>query len=248
MSLDERLKYAAMKSRHVNAAKPWRKKWWGVLSIIFVTIILIILIACFFYIYNKMQEIRQGKDEETLAKRRQTIISAINGNTNYFIGATSPQATVVEFGDFACPFCLESEKGVKEALTKYPDKMKLVWRDYPLHVTSIDLAMAARCAGEQGKFWPYHDLLFSHQAEMATTTGPELTTQLNALAQSLGLNTGVFAACLDSQKYLDQIRQDYKDGELLQVQGTPTWFINNYPVTGSIPPDKFPLLIKGLIK
>jgi protein-disulfide isomerase len=90
--------------------------------------------------------------------------------------------------------------------------------------------------------------LFANQNKLATTTGLDLNTQLNVLAQSLGLNTGSFANCLSSQKYLDQIRRDFNDGETLQIQGTPTWFINNYPITGNIPADKFPTLIQGLVK
>lgn len=248
MSLAERLKYVEMKARHKNVLRPWYKKWWGVLTLIIIGLILVLLVTSTLYLVSKIQEIRQGTDQSSLESQRQIILTAISGNTNYFIGTSTPQVTIVEFGDFACPFCLESEAGLKQVLAEYPDQVKLVWRDYPLHQTSIDLALAARCAGEQGQFWPFHDRLFAEQANLATTTGTELSTQLNVLAQELGLNTGVFAGCLSSQKYLDQIRRDFNDGETLQIQGTPTWFINNYPITGNIPADQFPILIRGLIK
>lgn len=248
MSLEERMKYAEIKARHKNILRPWYKKWWGILILLIAALAIIAITAATFYVINEIKNIRQGTDQTNNEQQRQQYLAAINGGQNYFTGTSTPQVTIVEFGDFACPFCLASEAGLNQIRAKYANQIKLIWRDYPLHPTSIDLAMAARCAGEQGKFWPFHDLLFADQNKMATTTGTDLNTQLNVLAQSLSLNTGTFASCLSSQKYLDQIRKDYNDGETLQVQGTPTWFINNYPITGAIAADKFPTLIQGLVK
>jgi len=248
MSLEERVKFADMKARHKNILRPWYKKWWGILVSLIGLIALIAIIAAGIYVVQTIINIRSGTDQTNNEQQRQQYLASINGGQNYFTGTSTPQVTIIEFGDFACPFCLASEAGLNQIRAKYANQIKLIWRDYPLHPTSIDLALAARCAGEQGKFWSYHDLLFADQDKMATSSGTDLNTQLNVLAQSLSLNTGAFASCLSSQKYLDQIRKDYNDGETLQVQGTPTWFINNYPITGAIAADQFPTLIQGLIK
>ncbi len=249
MSLEERLKYAAIKARHTNLLRPWYKKWWGILILLILVIVLVFLIASGIYVMNKIKEIKQGGTQADAQAQTQAYLAAVNGDgSDYFIGASNPKAVIIEFGDFACPFCLQSEPGLEQIIKTYPDKVKLVWRDYPLHETSVDLALGARCAGDQGQFWDFHDLLFSHQAQMATSTGADLTAQLKALAGTLSIDQTKFATCLDARQNLARIKKDYDDGVALQIQGTPTWFINNYPITGVIPADKFPGLIQGLIK
>jgi protein-disulfide isomerase len=156
--------------------------------------------------------------------------------------------TIVEFGDFACPFCQEAATGTRKLLADYKDKVKLIFRDYPLHDNSIDLASAARCAGEQGKFWETYDALYANQDKFTATTSDALSAQLSSLASFLKLNTSQFNECLISKKYVAQIRKDYEDGEKLQISGTPTWFINNYSLTGYVPADKFRELVTGLMK
>jgi len=248
MSLDDRIKFAALKARHQDVLRPWYKKWWGILFWLFAALIFVALVVSVLYVIQEYQAYKNGTDQASLDKQRQTILAAINGTTNYYTGTSTPQATIVEFADFACPFCWQSETDLQQIRAQYLDKIKLVWRDYPLHPTSIELALAARCAGEQGKFWPYHDILFTDQTRLATSTGEELDSELIALAQNMDLATSTFTNCLSSQKYLAQVKQDYDDGETLQVQGTPTWFINNYPVTGAMPAGGLLNLIKGLIK
>jgi protein-disulfide isomerase len=178
----------------------------------------------------------------------QAYLREINGDgSSYFLGTSTPQATIVEFGDFACPFSKESAAAVSKIGAEYKDKLKIVWRDYLRNEDSIDLAVSARCAGEQGKFWEMHDGLFANQDNFASST-EERKGELIALAQNLQLNSDSFITCLKDRKYLDQIKADYEDGNKLEIIGTPTWFVNNRSFSGAVSEEKLRELIAGLIK
>ncbi|MFA5024551.1 MAG: thioredoxin domain-containing protein [Patescibacteria group bacterium] len=248
MSLADRLKYAEMKARHQNLFRPWYKKWWGILIIIISLILIIILLWSGVYVINKVKEIKAEQAKASLVAQKQAYLNAINGDgTNFYSGTLNPQVTVIEFGDFACPICAQAYQAAEAIVEKYPDKVKLVWRDYLIHENSAELALAARCAGEQKNFWQMHDLLFANQADL-TETGDPLKVKLLSLAQNLQLNASQFQTCYDDKKYLAQIKKDMDDGDLIKVQGTPSWFVNNYPLLGYIPEEKFQELIQGLIK
>jgi protein-disulfide isomerase len=109
------------------------------------------------------------------------------------------------------------------------------------------LALAARCAGEQNKFWEMHDIFFANQEKLSVTDA-ELRTNLLSIASDLQLDSLRFTDCLNTQKYLSQIRRDFEDGESLQIDGTPTWFINEGRLTGYVSEDKFLGLIDELVK
>ena len=150
------------------------------------------------------------------------------------LGANDAPITMVEFGDFQCPFCRASENSVKEVRAKYGDKVRLVYMDFPLgiHQHAMDAANAARCAGEQDKFWQYHDAMFADQSKLAPA-------DLKASAAKLGLDAKKFGACLDKAKYQPQINQDMAEATKLGVTGTPTFFINGREITGAQPANKF---------
>ena len=248
MSLKERLEYAAMKARHANVLRPWYKKWWGILILVILGLALIYLIASIFYVISQIQSIRSGQAQTDLAEQTRVYQAAVIGTGgDYAYGTSSPQVTVVEFGDFACPFCAQSATGARAIMAEYKDRVRFIYRDYPLHDNSIDLALAARCAGEQNKFWETYDYFFAHQTSL-TDTGDALKTKLLNLASDLKLDLTQFNDCFTNKKYLDNISRDFSDGETLQIQGTPTWFVNFYPVTGYLPADKLQELIGGLIK
>ncbi len=248
MSLEERVKYAAMKARHKNTLRPWYKKWWGALLLALLALFLILFVACTIYVLNKIKEIRSGQDQADSEQQTALYLAAINGEGNgYALGTSTPQVTIVEFSDFACPFCQEAAPEIRAIAAAYPESVKLVYRDYPLHENSITLALAARCAGEQGKFWEMSDRLFSGQSDLSAA-GDDLNARLTDLAASLKLDAAQFSACLSEQKYLSAVAQDFHDAKTLELNGTPTWFINNYRLTGYIPAEQFRALVDGLIK
>jgi len=145
----------------------------------------------------------------------------------------SPKATVVivEFSDFQCPFCRQVQPTLKNLLAKYEGRVSLAYRDFPLreiHPQAQSAAEAARCAGEQGQFWPYHDLLFAH---------PEKLNREGLVehARSLKLDEKQFDSCLSSGKFKAQIEEDLQQGLRAGVNGTPGFFINGISLSGAQP-------------
>lgn len=161
-------------------------------------------------------------------------------------GQDNAPVVIVEFGDFQCPFCerffSQTLPLIKENYIK-TGKVKFVYRDFPLtsiHQYAEKAAEAADCANEQGKFWEYHDLLFSRQYEWASV-GVE---KFKEYASELGLDTTKFNECLDSGKYENEVRKDFNDGLSYGVRGTPTFFINGIEVVGAQPYSVFQQVIE----
>lgn len=154
-------------------------------------------------------------------------------------GDTAAPVTIVEFSDFQCPYCRREEAVLKAVLQKYQGKVRLAYRDFPLeeiHPQAEGAAEAARCAGEQGKFWEYHDSLF--------TDPPKLTNDgLIAQAESLGLNRQQFATCLSSGKFKPEVAADKSAGARAGVTGTPGFFINGIFLEGAEPAEAFEKVI-----
>lgn len=212
-----------------------------ILTIVLIPLALLLALLSFGFvadIFLRSERIRQG-DYSLPAAATPTPIpttyqgetkSLIEGKDNYSFGAENPNVTIVEFSDFACPFCLASFPALREISLRYQDQVKIIFRDWPGHDHSISLALAAYCAGEQGKFWEMHDKLFQYQTD---TFGSD-KNQLAILAQQLGIYNNQFQACFDTQKYLPQIRENFADSEKLGVQGTPTWFINGKKIEGQL--------------
>ncbi len=250
MSLQDRLKYAEMKARHQKTLRPWYKKWWGLLIIIIVALLLVATIYYGSYYFKQTQAFLNGEtttgatSEETYAM----YLKAISGDgTNYFTGPSDAKITIIEFGDFACPFCQQSAPGLRKIAEEHKDKVKVVFRDYPLHENSIDLALAARCAGAQGKFWEMYDKLYADDEPIAAM-GSELQAILVTMAANLDLSTKTFEQCLLDRRFISKIKKDFDDAELLEAEGTPTWFINNYSITGHLPEDRLREIINGLLE
>ena len=147
--------------------------------------------------------------------------------------------TIVEFSDFQCPYCKKSESTLHELLAKYNGKVKLAYLDFPLreiHPQAQSAAEAARCAGEQGKFWEYHDALYADQSKL---DGAELLTQ----ARALHLDEKSFQLCLDSGKFKSKIDADLTQGSKIGVAGTPGFFVNGVFLSGARPEADFEKII-----
>lgn len=111
----------------------------------------------------------------------------------------------------------------------------------PLQENSLELSMAARCAGEQGLFWVMHDKLFQNQ-------GVSGASKLIETAKQVGADTSRFASCLNSQKYIGRIQENFSDGDDLGVKGTPTWFVNGIKIEGAVPLSVWENIIQELLK
>ena len=211
-------------------------------------IAIIILLACLtfgLYVFKIYKEIQSQGSEIQLSQNNAAINQvktiAENGINNYWTGTSSPKVTIVEFSDFKCPFCAQSFPKTRELSIKYKNDIKIIYRDFPLNEISIDLAISARCAGEQDLFWLMHDKLFQHQGEINTKEN------IINLAKSIGLNITQFQKCLSSGKYKNHIQRDFSDGTNLGVSGTPTWFINGNKLEGNLSIEAWEEIINKLI-
>jgi protein-disulfide isomerase len=150
---------------------------------------------------------------------------------------------VVEFSDFQCPYCQAVESTLKSVLAKHENQVALAFRDFPLtqiHSNAEGAAEAARCAGEQGKFWEYHDVLFANQNKLERNG-------LLEQARTLKLDEKQFDSCITSQKYKAQIEQDEQDGRRAGLNGTPGFFINGVFLNGAQPEAAFEAIIQDAL-
>jgi protein-disulfide isomerase len=154
-------------------------------------------------------------------------------------GDPKAAVTIVEFSDFSCPFCRKAESTIKELLEKYPGQVKLGFRDYPLtqlHPKAELAAEASRCAGEQSKYWEYHDLLFAN-------TDKQGHDDLIEDARTLQLDDKQFDACLSGGKFKRDVVRDLELGMSSGVSGTPGFFVNGAFLNGAQPVETFVKLI-----
>jgi protein-disulfide isomerase len=145
-------------------------------------------------------------------------------------GSPSAPVTIVEFSDFQCPYCREATQTLKRLEQQYGNKVRVVFRDFPLpmHKDAPKASEAAACANEQGQFWPMHDKLFENQSSLQV---PDLKRR----AADIGLNTSRFDDCLDSGKYAGEWQRNRAIGQRYGVSATPTFFINGRMVLGALP-------------
>jgi protein-disulfide isomerase len=165
----------------------------------------------------------------------------VNTVTAFVRGPEDAPVTIVEFSDFQCPFCRAILPSIKALMLKYPEHLKLVFMDFPiksLHPDAPKAHEAARCAGEQGKFWQYHDLLFDRSPRHSLD-------DLIQAAQNVGLDHAAFAECLASKRYQPSIQRHVEEGSRLGIAGTPTLFVNGRMVAGENPIVELPRLVEA---
>lgn len=249
MGIDERVNYLKLKEKYKHKLKPWYKKWWGVLIIIFLTLIAIGIIASSVYFVNEVKRIQSGKLDAASQRELAKITAAIDGNGEHFsLGPISAPLQIMVFFDYSCSFCKETMPTIYSLAKKYPDEVRITMRDYPaLRAASINMALAAHCAGEQSNFWQMNDKLFERQDTLLLLDETVIDNELKNIASELDLEENKFNSCLSDRKYLYRLNDDFENAEFLAVEGTPTWFVNRYKITGHYPEENFINLIDGLL-
>jgi protein-disulfide isomerase len=181
-------------------------------------------------------ELKQ-KYKTTVALKPPVIEVETAGRPEKGGGANAP-VTIVYFSDYECPYCGRAENVVDQVMKTYGDKIRLVFRDYPLpfHANARPAAEAASCANAQGKFWEYHAKLFQHQNQLGAD-------KLTEYADQVGLDKAKFADCMAKKPYTAAIDKDMADGAKVGVNGTPAFFINGRMLSGAQPFDKFKEII-----
>jgi protein-disulfide isomerase len=169
------------------------------------------------------------------------------------LGQADAPVTIVEYGDFKCPFCTRFAQETEPQLVhQYVDtgKVRLVWRDFPrIDAGSPVAAAAARCAAKQGRFWPYHDALYDYiwtNWYGAGRSAEGLTAydgHYEELAQSVGLDLDAFRSCVSSGRTRSIVTASHQEGLADGVTGTPTFLVNGQRVVGAQPFALFAQLI-----
>lgn len=175
-----------------------------------------------------------------------TTATGVSAEGNYFKGEEDAPVVLYEFSDFQCPFCArfytDALPQIEENYIK-TGKVKLVYKDFPLdsiHSEATPAALAARCAGDQGQFWEFHDKIFENQQLLSSSS---YTTWAN----ELDLDTATFNECLTSQKHISAIRKDLLEGEKAGVRGTPAFILNGQVISGAQPYVVFQQAIEGAL-
>ena len=143
------------------------------------------------------------------------------------MGPKSSPVTLIEFADYECPYCQQIYADLKKLLQQFGGKMIFAFKDCPLpmHRHAVKAAEAARCAGDQGAFWQYHDLLFENAGKLEVS-------QLKEYARSLKLDAARFDKCLDSGEKTAAVEKGLQEAKDLGVTGTPSFFINGHFFSG----------------
>lgn len=249
MSIKERVKYLEMKEKYKQKLRPWYKKWWGGLLIFLILLIIAASTASAVYVIKRIKEINAGKSIMMAEEEMNKITAAIDGRgEHYSLGPANAPIQIMFFADYSCPFCQEAVPIIHSLANKYPQEIRITFRDYPaLQNNSVDMALAAHCAGEQNRFWQMHDKIYENQSSILSLPTNDLNLSLKSMAQTLNISSEKFNECLDSKKYLYRLNDDFADAEFLGVEGTPTWFINRYKITGLYPEENFVNIIEGLL-
>jgi protein-disulfide isomerase len=162
----------------------------------------------------------------------------VNAQQDHVLGPRNAPVTLVEYGDFECPFCGRSYPAVRRLRGELGDRLQFVFRHFPRpeHPHARHAAEASEAASAQGHFWEMHDQLFEHQA--ALTDG-----DLASYAANIGLDVARFEHDLTSHVYLERVQRDIQSGAHSDVHGTPTFFINGFKHEG---PDTFDDLLNAI--
>ena len=226
MSLEQRVKSLNYKKKKKLTQ---RKKWWWLLVIVPLSVILIYVLSLALLVRHMSRDpdiIRSFVLNNNLSEENFDFdlespnLKIVEGYNNYYLGSSDPVLSLVVFSDFNCLYCQQASEIIAKLAIKYGDKIKIVLRDYPLiGEDSMELAQLARCAGEQDKYWPMYYTLFEKQGQISPSDFPYLVDKI-------GLNYDQMVDCLEGEKYRNDVLKDATDGQFLEINGTPAWFIN----------------------
>lgn len=181
------------------------------------------------------------------AAERPQITTATTANVQaegHLLGNPNAPVHVLEFADFECPHCAEfatvTEPDVRSRIIA-TGLASYRYFDFPLEhfQNSVPASLAASCAGDQGKFWEMHDHLFQGQLDWNSEATSNPKKVFLGYAKAIGLDTGAWETCYDSQRDLPQIMANRNEGLRRKVESTPTFVIGNRQIPGALPYDQF---------
>lgn len=247
--IKERVSDAVVRSYY----KPWYKRMWGKILLVFVSLIMFFFLYFGFKVIVGYYHAQKGEIfnpelniwlSEDQYEANQKLAADIMTDDDPWLGAENPVINIVAFESFSCPFCKADQPNIKRVLEKFGSLIRFTTRDFPtegIHPGVFEAHLAAACAGEQGTYWEYRDILFENQDKFDKKN-------LKLLAKNLGISISKFDQCLDDEKYASEIRQDRSEGYDLGVEGTPTYVVNGNVIPGSISYELWEEIIGYILK
>jgi protein-disulfide isomerase len=198
---------------------------------------------------QKESEVRQAfieklEKEHKVVRSLEPLRFNVDVKGSPSIGPAAAPVVLVLFSDFQCPYCKGMSATLKEVTQKYGEKVRLVFRQFPLtniHPFAQGAAEASLCAAAQGRFWEMHDLLFQNQKSLSAK-------DLKSHAEKLGLDTAAFNACVDSKRFAPQVKEDLKAGASAGTDGTPALYVNGRFLNGNRPFEQIAEIIDEELK
>ena len=196
--------------------------------------------------YMERERLAERRNEvaETLEVRHGVVVTLeplridVSPDDDPHKGPAEAPVTIIEFADFQCGFCARSRETTQEVLEAYPQRVRFVYRDFPIekHPRASQMAQAANCAREQNRYWGMYDLLFDNIRDTEDS-------DLKGHARSLGLDMTAFETCYNSGRHAEEVAKDVADGKAAGVSGTPAFFINGRMISGAQPFEAFEAII-----
>ena len=158
----------------------------------------------------------------------------VSADDDPYKGPETAPITIIQFAEYQCPYCGKAGESVEQVMKEYEGKVKMVFRDFPLsfHDRAIPAAVAANCAGEQGKYWEMHDQMMANQRALSED-------DIKGYATNIGLDLSKLETCRADPKHVAEVQKDMEDGSAAGVSGTPAFFINGIMLSGALPFERF---------
>ena len=216
-----------------------------IVAVLLSIVTLILVFSGFVFYKQAVFKDRKDKNKEMVQDPNADIVDVVKNSpikevrllddSDHIWGDKNAPVQIIFYGDFDCPFCATFHDVLEKVKADYKDKVKIGFRYYPSHTASALLpALAAECAAEQSKFWEMYDKLFNDKKNEKMDVD-----QFNKDAKEIGLRLDEFEKCVDTEKYIDKIQQQWAEGKESNVNGTPAVFVDKEQLSGSTPWDNY---------
>jgi protein-disulfide isomerase len=211
--------------------KSGNQLFWALLPVVF-----LLGLGSGWLIWGRSQAAAAAQAKDAQAVRRYEVAT----DNDPAVGPQDAPVTIVEFSDYQCPYCQRWYSEVyAKLLSTYKDKVRFVYRDFPLksiHPNAQSAAEAADCAGEQDAYWQYHDALFNAKYGLGTQAYLQYATDLE-------LDVNAFTTCVQERRYKSEVDADFSYATELGINSTPIFFVNGIAVVGAQPFEVFQQVI-----
>ena len=214
------------------------------LGILLASVVAAVLSVLMFHAVSLLPRELLGRAEAMTSRPLADLTDPVDTARDHVRGAADAPVTLVEYGDYECPYCGRAAPVVRALLSRFDGRLRFVFRHLPLtdvHPNAALAAQAAEAAGAQGRYWEMHDLLFAHQDALDVAA-------LRVYAHRLGLDADAFEADLREGRHAARVAQDVNTAEEAGVAGTPTFFINEVRHRGAYDLESMDTLVRRVLR